>query len=556
VTGSGRSVEADVSLIIPSRGRPRLLLDTVRSVLAGDAVPAEIVVVDQSAAPNTEVAGLHGVVYQHSNSVGLSAARNIGIRAARHEILVFLDDDMLVDPGWLEAIVADLRRRGPGWAVTGQVREGAPEQPGAFQMSVLADTTPREFAGRQAQDVLYTGNMAIGRELLERVGEFDERLGAGSSFPGAEDNDFGYRLLGIGARIAYVPAGVQHRAWRPPEEYVRMRWRYGVGQGGFYAKHAIAGDRFVLRRAARHVAHYIRRLPGRSRHEPLRARGDVAFVAGMAVGAGRWALAGRGQDRAPAAGETHVFVIWSRARHAEDAIVADVAARFRLVDSVQVAWSEEHFAQSLTRLYGTALPSGSEKERHGGTGPFLLLVVEVTRPRYARRRTGAGRTLVETSMLEARTRYRSWTGGGYRVHASLTREEAERDLYLLLGRRGGAFGDERTLGDLTRPRRLEADPIGTRGWRSLEELMTALDVTVRRNVVAARPPADVAVEVDDVWWATQIIAGRALGDSLHEVDVGGAPRVVELRQAPEAAEAPPGRWRSWRRRVGSGVIRR
>jgi GT2 family glycosyltransferase len=288
--GRQPSVE-DVSLIIPSRDRPRLLLDTVRSVLAGAVLPAEIVVVDQSATPSREVSAFDRVVYVHSQSAGLSRARNIGIVVAQHNIMVFLDDDMLVDRGWLAAIVAQLRRRGPGWAVTGQVREGAAERVGAFQMSVLADATPREYSGRLLRDVLYTGNMAISRELLDRVGEFDERLGAGSRFPGAEDNDFGYRLLALGARIAYSPdAAVEHRAWRPGEEFVRMRWGYGLGQGGFYAKHAAGGNRFVVRRAAWHLGHYLRRLPGRFTHEPLRARGDVAFLAGMLVGGGRWLL--------------------------------------------------------------------------------------------------------------------------------------------------------------------------------------------------------------------------------------------------------------------------
>lgn len=171
-------------------------------------------------------------MYVHSHSPGLSRARNIGVVAARRDIMAFLDDDMLVDRVWLGAIVAQLRRRGPGWAVTGQVPEGAAERVGAFQMSVLEDTTSREYPGRLLRDLLYTGKMAISRELLERVGEFGERLGAGSRFPGAEDNDFGYRLLAHGARIAYAPdAAVQHRAWRPREAYVRMRWGYGPGQG-------------------------------------------------------------------------------------------------------------------------------------------------------------------------------------------------------------------------------------------------------------------------------------------------------------------------------------
>ena len=300
-----QSVEGDVSLVIPSRDRSRLLLDTVRSVLAGDVVPAEIVIVDQSSTPSREVSALDRVAYVHSHSAGLSRARNIGIAVAQNDILVFLDDDMLVDRGWLAAIVGQLRRRGSGWAVTGWVREGAPEQDGAFQMSVLADTTPREYSGRLLRDVLYTGNMAMNRDLLERVGEFDERLGAGSAFPGAEDNDFGYRLLATGGRIAYAPnAPVRHRAWRPREQYVRMRWGYGLGQGGFYAKHSAGGNHFMVRRAARHVAHYLRRLPGRVRREPLRARGDLAFLAGMIVGGGRWLLTYRagGRPREPSGG--------------------------------------------------------------------------------------------------------------------------------------------------------------------------------------------------------------------------------------------------------------
>src|SRR6266446_6951348 len=110
------------SLIICSRNRPRLLLDTVTSVLAGDELPAEIVVVDQGDEQHAELAGLgttNGceVRYLWRPSRGLSRARNEGAAAARYEILVYCDDDMWATPSWfgtvVRALVFFLMVRGP-----------------------------------------------------------------------------------------------------------------------------------------------------------------------------------------------------------------------------------------------------------------------------------------------------------------------------------------------------------------------------------------------------------------------------------------------------------
>src|SRR5689334_9369512 len=107
----GEKVSVDpASLIIATRNRPELLLDTIRSVLGDATVPAEIVVVDQSEAFHADVARLEvpagtRLEYVHSSSVGLSRARNEGIAAATHDILVFTDDDMRVEPGWFAAMV-------------------------------------------------------------------------------------------------------------------------------------------------------------------------------------------------------------------------------------------------------------------------------------------------------------------------------------------------------------------------------------------------------------------------------------------------------------------
>ena len=98
-----------------------------------------------------------------------------------------------------------------------------------FAPSTKVDTAPAVYHGRLHEDVLYTGNMAMDRSAARAVGVFDERLGPGTSFPSAEDNDFGFRLLEAGYRIVYVPeALLYHRAWRSERDYVRLRWSYGA----------------------------------------------------------------------------------------------------------------------------------------------------------------------------------------------------------------------------------------------------------------------------------------------------------------------------------------
>src|SRR6266508_5812863 len=87
------------SLIICSRNRPQLLAETVESVLIGDEVPAEIVIIDQSDERHPRLAMLRTdrnceLRYLWTHSAGISRGRNTGIRMAQHDILAITDDDM------------------------------------------------------------------------------------------------------------------------------------------------------------------------------------------------------------------------------------------------------------------------------------------------------------------------------------------------------------------------------------------------------------------------------------------------------------------------------
>jgi hypothetical protein len=223
-----------------------------------------------------------------------------------------------------------------------------------------------------------------------------------------------------------------------------------------------------------------------------------------------------------------VFLLWSRARPREREILADIASRFDLLSVIELAWTRRHFSENLTRFYGQKLPSGSQKQRHCGTGAFLVVVVRDTAPEYAH---GVGReATVNVNTWEARERYRAWTGGGHRVHASLDASEADHDLYLLLGLRAGDVGRDRWSGTVERR---ERDLLGSTGWADVAELFTALTVTLPWLVVGGS--ADVVPEPiaptggvrtlellsSDGWWAAATILGRRVDDATRDVLVGG-----------------------------------
>ncbi len=290
---------ADVSVVICSRDRPQLLLETVNSVLSGHELPAEIVVVDQSREPNPAVAAASrqgcSVRYIRSETTGLSRARNIAIRAATCDLLVIIDDDMFVARDWLALLIDALRAAGPAAVVTGRVLpEAQSSVPGGFVPALVTDDVPARYVGRLSRDVLAGGHMAAYRQTLQAVGGFDERLGAGSGFPAADDNDLGFRLLEQGRAIVYAPqAVVYHRAWRPQREYLVMRWRYGRGKGGFYAKHLGTATSYMMSRVLRDLGRRVVGLPGRLRRDCRAAAGDVVYSIGVLTGVVAWSLGQR-----------------------------------------------------------------------------------------------------------------------------------------------------------------------------------------------------------------------------------------------------------------------
>ena len=284
------------SVVIASRNRQQMLYETVASILDGVEVPDEIVVVDQSDERHPQLERMVSdrpctIRYMFSDSVGVSRGRNLGIAAARNDILVFTDDDMVMTKDWHGNIVRALLREGRRSVVTGQVLPTEVERAGGFVPSTKVDERPTHYMGRIGQEVLYPNSMALFRSAIDDVGMFDERFGGGARFSAAEDNELAFRLLEAGYCIVYEPTVVlYHRAWRASQDYIPLCWNYGRGQGGYYGKYLSFRDRYMLRRMVIDIKVLIKRVARNAWREPRNASGDIAYLCGLLSGALQWLL--------------------------------------------------------------------------------------------------------------------------------------------------------------------------------------------------------------------------------------------------------------------------
>ena len=285
------------TVIVPTRGRADLAATCVRAVLAQADAPAfELLLADQSDGTATRdaaaVAAGGDARYRHVavTGRGRSRALNEALPAARGSWIVMTDDDCRPASDWLAALERAVAGVGGRSIVVGRVLPGPAEPGKGDPPAILDEPTPRTIAGKVDRDWIYP-NVAVPRALFDEVGHFDERLGIGTSLPGGEDNDFGYRLLRAGWTIAYRPEPrVWHAAWRSVAERAALKHAYGLGQGGFYAKHLASGDFFVAWRLVKDLGRSARAASGAAlRGRLAEGRGHAAYFRGIVRGCVRMA---------------------------------------------------------------------------------------------------------------------------------------------------------------------------------------------------------------------------------------------------------------------------
>lgn len=218
------------SLIIPAHGRPELVSRLLESLLATQQPLAdvEILVIENGLKSGVEEVVKSfwprlRVLYEYRTEANLGAARNHGAAVAQGELLVFIDDDIRVRPGFLSAYLSAFAKHGSGRFYGGALAADYELAPPAWLESHLP-ASARGFTpicsdpAAVSEPIFVGGNFAIPRVLFESHGPFDRMSASGASNSGlmGEETRLQQRMLAAGALGVFV-SGAEVLHWVPAD---------------------------------------------------------------------------------------------------------------------------------------------------------------------------------------------------------------------------------------------------------------------------------------------------------------------------------------------------
>lgn len=244
-------ISKTVTVIVCTFNRSSYLLQTLES-LALSSMPQgvdwEVLVVDNNSTDSTRQV-VEGFCEKHKDrfhylcepASGKSHALNTGLRVAKGEIIAFTDDDVIVQPDWLQNLTGNLDDQGfsgaggktlpygdfvlPDWLSIEEPYNLGPILYAAFDLG----DSPKEL-----ERPPYGVNMAFTRKMFAKYGIFRTDMGpqgGNSSLLASEDTDFGSRILKAGEKLRYQPnAIVRHHVFAQrlnKKNFLKKFYRYG-----------------------------------------------------------------------------------------------------------------------------------------------------------------------------------------------------------------------------------------------------------------------------------------------------------------------------------------
>lgn len=269
-----------ISIILCTLNRASVIITALNSVAKAieNAAPAEaeIVIVDNGSTDNTPAliadwaqnSSLNVNIVNETRK-GLSRARNTGMKAAKGDLFIFTDDDCVLDPDYIRIALRYAANDAMPVLRGGRVELGD-ETDLPLTIKTEMQVTRRDINNEPASVKYYSmGNLILGcnmvmpRPVFEKIGNFDERLGAGTTLPGGEETDYICRAYLAGVPIEYIPdLVVEHFHGRKKKaDGHKLFGNYFIGNGALYMKYIFVYPIFCrqfywdLKKAVKEIKH-------------------------------------------------------------------------------------------------------------------------------------------------------------------------------------------------------------------------------------------------------------------------------------------------------------
>lgn len=232
--------ETSRTVVICTRNRPADLVRCLDSLMVAPSLNLEILVVDNAPSDEStfEAVSRYPVRYIREPRKGLNWARSRGILAASNEIVLFTDDDVVVDAGWSAAMCEPFRNQNVA-GVTGVVMPAELvteaqkmfEQYGGFPRWFTrtifdSSTLPAVAAGRIGAGA----SMGVRRSVALKLHLFEAELDCGTEAQSGGDFYAFYQIIRAGYSMVSNPDAIcWHRHRRTKSELRSMLYGYSVG---------------------------------------------------------------------------------------------------------------------------------------------------------------------------------------------------------------------------------------------------------------------------------------------------------------------------------------
>jgi glycosyltransferase involved in cell wall biosynthesis len=250
-----------VSVVIPTKNRSALLAEAVERIESQTVSREhyEVIVIDNDSNDDTRtVLEQKAKTYRNfkfgvQEKPGAAATRNAGLRLARGDLILFIDDDVQAEPSLVEAHL-DTHQKNPSASVIGAVSMPWGDTSDPFlrylrDHRILNPYTPSK--GRIDFSYYHTCNVSTPTQMLMNVGGFNENF----DVYGMEDIELGYRLEKAGSRMMFAPdARAIHHRFPGYQDFVERSEQAGYSLGHLIRLHPELKNRFVDScRVARHL---------------------------------------------------------------------------------------------------------------------------------------------------------------------------------------------------------------------------------------------------------------------------------------------------------------